>query len=61
MNSQNLVITSVSEFLTYKKEGRSEVEIKSLTSNARLLVESEGIEPSSKRRINKLSTCLFLD
>ena len=24
-------------------------------------VESEGIEPSSKRRINKLSTCLFLD
>ena len=48
MNSQNLVITSVSEFLTNKKGGRSEVEIKSLTSNARLLVESEGPTPISK-------------
>ena len=24
-------------------------------------VESEGVEPSSKRRITKLSTCLFFD
>jgi len=33
----------------------------SLRDNASIRVESEGFEPSSKRREIQLSTCLFFD
>lgn len=42
------------------EEKMSESELLSLSLSL-IFVESEGFEPSSKRRVFKLSTCLFLD
>ena len=62
-NYRTLKLNKVIELICIDSKGLRKNKKGKMIENRTLSlgVESEGIEPSSKRRINKLSTCLFLD